>query len=318
MAQSDRSPQPLDVHRSRSERWLRSPRVSTLTEAAQFVDDLGLALVFPADRIEAPSLWEAVAGEDVEPFANGMGDDESAVWEWKDELPLHGSTWYGKFLYRRGSFLSVDLLRALYPGEGQTDDHKDLDLIREAHDIAEVLRGGPMSTAALRQHIGDRSRYDRAVGELHRSLLITSAGVEPQRSGWPAALVDLTCRVFEVGGAMDHAYATRRFLDTIMSTTPRDLARAYGWSVPTARARLEDLVAQDVAHRVDGGVYVTSGNNSPHLRKGPAPKATRKAAKAPPSTKRAREAKAPAKGAAPATTPTKVVPAPKTTPRGAS
>jgi hypothetical protein len=224
-------------------------------EAAHFVDALGAVLLFPTDRVESPSLWEAVAGPDVEPFADGMGPAESMVWEWKDELPRRGLAWYGKFLYRRGSLLSPALLAALYPGTGEPSDHRDLDLSRTAHEIAETLVGGPLTSAALRELVGDRSRYDRAVAELQRCLLVTSAGVLTQRAGWPAAILDLTCRLFDVGGRLDPDYAARRFLDTHIVSTARELARGYGWPTAEARDRLDRLVAAGLARPTTEGVY---------------------------------------------------------------
>ena len=245
----------LRLRSARAERWLPSSRVSTIDKAAQFVDDVGFALLFPAEKIEAPSLWEAVAGEDAEPFATGMDENESLVWAWKDELPRDGLAWYGKFLHRRGSLLSARLLLALYAAGGRTDDHHSIDLSREAHEIAEALRGGPLTTAALRQIVGNRSRYERAMAELHRHLLVTSAGVEAQRSGWPAGIVDLSCRIFSVGGRLDLGYAARRFLETMRYTSPRELSRAYGWSVAAARAELDGLVDAGDAVRSGGSGY---------------------------------------------------------------
>src|SRR4029450_2901092 len=77
----------LALRRERGARWLSDPPVTTLEGAGAFVAEHGLALLFPAERTVAPSLWEAVAGEDAEPFATGMGEAESRVWAWKDELP---------------------------------------------------------------------------------------------------------------------------------------------------------------------------------------------------------------------------------------
>ena len=228
-------------------RWLPASAVTTIEGAGRFVVDVGLALLFPADRITAPSLWEAVAGEDAEPFAAGMGEAESRVWAWKDELPREGLAWYGRFLYRRGSLLSPSLLAALYPGRGDMSDHRLLELSREAHEIAEALIPGPLTTAALRQLVGDRSRYDRGMSELQRSLLVTSAGVEQRGAGWPAGVVDLTCRLFDVGAGVNRAHATTRFLQTVLRATPRELSRAYGWPVTVARDELDRLVASGVA-----------------------------------------------------------------------
>ena len=95
--------------------------------------------------------------------------------------------------------------------------------------------------------IGHRGRYERAVGELHRLLLVTSAGVREHRTGWPAAVVDLTCRRFDVGGDTDHGYAAARFLDTMVEASPATLATAFGWPVPAATAALDGLVAAGLA-----------------------------------------------------------------------
>jgi hypothetical protein len=228
----------LALARTRGTRWRPARPVNSIEAAARYVDRLGFALLFPTERADAPALYEAVAGEDAIPFQNGMGPAESAVWTWKDELPAAGLAWYGRFLYGRACLLSPTLLRALYPGAGEPDDHEALELPPGSHRIVEALITGPLSSAALREIIGDRRRYDRAVNALHRNLLVTSAGVEEQRSGWPAVVLELTCRLFDVGGGPDHPYATERFLDTMVDATPAQLARAYGWPVAEARTRL--------------------------------------------------------------------------------
>jgi hypothetical protein len=226
--------------------------LASLDDAARFVDEVGLAVLFPAPGLEVPSLYEAVAGEGAVPFASGFNESEAMVWSWKDELPAAGLAWYGTFLYRRASLLSPSLLAALYAGDGQDDDHACLDLSREAHQIADALRTGPLTTAALREIVGNRSRYERAMRELNRELLVTSGGVEPQRSGWPAGIVELTCRAFDVGTGPDRAYAVRRFLTTMRSATARELARAYNWPLNTAQAELDGLVAKRTASLSDG------------------------------------------------------------------
>jgi hypothetical protein len=227
--------------RARGDRWLPVPPVAAIDEAAEYLDRVGFAVLFPAGRVEAPSLWEAVAGPDAVPFAAGMGPAESQVWTWKDELPKAGFAWYGKFVYKRASLLSPRLLTALYAGDGEPADHQAFELPDEAHRLADALMTGPLSTATLREIVGDRSRYDRAITALQRHLLVTSAGVHEYRTGWPATLVELTCRLFEVGGGPDYPYATWRFIDTMIEATPRQLAQTYGWPVATARARLDAL-----------------------------------------------------------------------------
>jgi hypothetical protein len=223
--------------------------VSTIEEAGEFVDRVGFAVLFPADRIAAPSLWEAVAGPDATPFANGMGPDEERVWTWKDELPLTGAAWYGKFVHNRASLLAPSLLAALYPGDGDPTDHEALDLPAEAHHVAEVLLTGPLTTAALREIVGDRGRYNRGIAALQRHLLVTSAGINEQSAGWPATVIDLTCRLFTVGGGVDDRYATARFAQTMVEATPSELARAFGWPIATARERLAALESGGAGRR---------------------------------------------------------------------
>jgi hypothetical protein len=248
----------LALARARGARWLPAHPVRSIEAAARFVDDVGFALLFPPDRPAGPSLWEAVAGPDAEPFAQGMGTAESMVWTWKDVLPEAGLAWYGRFVRRRASLLSPRLLAALYPGRGEPDDHRDLALSPEAQRIAEALLTGPLPSSALRELVGHRGRYDRAVQELQSHLLVTSAGVREHRTGWPAAVLDLTCRRFEVGDGPDHRYAAGRFVDTMIEAAPAELARAYGWSIALARAELDALIGAGRAERSPGGYRSTS------------------------------------------------------------
>lgn len=242
---TDTQPRPADdLARERAARWwIRGRRIGSVERAGKFVDDVGFALLFPAPATKTlgPSLWEAVADEDDEPFAEGMGDNEQKVWGWKDELPRRGLAWYGAFLNGRGSFLSPALLAALYPGEGELDDHQRLELSPAAHEIAGALAVEPMSSAALRVLLGDKNKYQRAIGELQRNLLVTTAGVQESSNGWPAALLTLTCEQFDVGGTTDHTEAAGQYLDTMLEASPADLARAFRWPTAKARELLQEL-----------------------------------------------------------------------------
>jgi hypothetical protein len=232
----------LALARARGERWLPARRIRSIAQAARFVNAVGFALLFPTERVMAPSLFEAVAGPDAEPWAQGMGPAESMVWRWKDAMPEAHLAWSGRFLHRRGSVLSPRLLAALYPGDGEPDDHRALALSPEAHRIGDALMTGPLTSSALRELIGHRSRYDRAIGELQGRLLVSSAGTQEQLAGWPAVVLELTCRLFAVGSGPDYRYAADRYLETIVEATPAQLAKAYGWTASAAGAALDDLV----------------------------------------------------------------------------
>jgi hypothetical protein len=255
----------VELGRARERRWwLSGRRIRSITRAGAFVEDVGFALLFPSDRVLVPSLWEAVAGEDAEPFANGMDLAEHRVWSWKDELPRLGLAWYGNFVAGRGSFVSPLLLRWLYPAHGGTDDHTDLDLSPTAHEIATALAEGPLPSAMLRAQIGDRSRYQRAVVELQRHLLVTTAGVHEQASGWPSAVLDLTCRRFDVGRGQDHLAAAELFIGVVLDASARDLARTFRWPVDQAREQLDALATS--ARAVQSGSRYRTPSIAGHFR----------------------------------------------------
>jgi hypothetical protein len=113
-----------------------------------------------------------------------MGANEQKVWAWKDELPSRGLAWYGTV-----------------PGRAR--------LVSVAGPNGDRLSYGELAAAV--------NRYQRAIVELQRHLLITTAGMREQRTGWLSALVELTCRRFDVGGGQDHGIAVRQFLDTMLA-----------------------------------------------------------------------------------------------------
>lgn len=196
----------------------------SLESAAEFIEAAGLVLLFPAARVKLPSLWDAVAQPGKIPFEHGMGEAESLVWLWKDELPLRSMAWYGKFALGRACLLAPDLLAALYPGQGTDTDHLLFELSQPAHQIAEVLIDEQQPSATLRAIVG-RKAYDKGMAELQRNLLVTNAGVRRQTTGWPTALVDLTCRRFAVGGRHDISYAMNRLNRSVPDATRAEIAR---------------------------------------------------------------------------------------------
>src|SRR5438094_690781 len=185
----------MELAAERAKRWWQTrPPVRTIQRAAAFVDDVGLALLFPARGVELPSLYNAAS----ERLADNLwtvewGPEAERVWQWKDELPLGGRAWYGKFLGGRASLLSPALLADLYPRSGRPDDFTKAPLGEDARRIAEVvLLSGPTSTAALREELGldgkkGQARFSRALAELGRHLVVTNFGVEDHGPGWPAA-----------------------------------------------------------------------------------------------------------------------------------
>jgi hypothetical protein len=246
----------VDLQAARAKRWWHTARpIRSLERAAAFVDHVGFALLFPTRDVPLPSLYNAAteraAGTawDIE-----WGPDAERIWGWKDELPRRGLAWYGKLVYGRGSFVSPSLLADLYPRSGRPDDFTEATLSEDARRIAEMLLlSGPTSTGTLREALGmegkkRQSRFSTAVAELGRQLVVTNYGVEEQGGGWPAAVLELTARAFEVParGPLERRRlrATETFVRTMIEADPTQLSKAFAWPLAQARRYLESAKAR--------------------------------------------------------------------------
>jgi hypothetical protein len=231
-----------------------------------FLDDVGFALLFGAERIALPSLYHAAADRPVLDLGTEWGAVAERVWGWKDELPLRGLAWYGRFLRGRASFLALDLLADLYPREGHPEDALDAQLSPDAEKVVKILlRSGPQSTMVLREALdaeGSRgaARFESSVRELGRALVVTNHGTRDEGSGWPSAVLELTARAFPIPRRRPpeeerRRRAARRFLDTMLSARPYELGNTFGWRAGPAREVLESLVDSGKAVRA-GPAYV--------------------------------------------------------------
>ena len=254
-----------DIAQARAKRWwLTRRKIGSIRRAAAFVEDVGFALLFPKAGIALPSLWE-VATEQA--FQEGdWGPDAERVWGWKDELPLEGLAWYGRFLRGRPSFLSPSLLVDLYPRAGRPDDFEEATLSRDAYRIARILlRSGPQPTSALREALAIEGRkggeaFTAAVAELERELIVTHLGTEDEGAGWPSAVLELTVRAFRIPKRRNaegaELRAARRFLDTMIEARPFEHGNAFGWGAKRARSALEKLVDRNEADREGPGYRI--------------------------------------------------------------
>jgi hypothetical protein len=260
-------PDPGDLAAARAERWWWTGRpVRSLDRAAAFLDDVGFALLLGAERVVLPTLYHAAADRPVMELRTEWGAMAERVWGWKDELPLQGRAWYGRFVRGRASFLAPDLLADLYPREGHPEDALDAGLSPDAAKVVKILlRSGPQSTVVLREAldaVGSRggARFEASVRELGRALVVTNHGTRDEGSGWPSAVLELTARAFPVPRRRPpeeerRRRAALRFLDTMLSARPYELGNAFRWRAGPAREVLESLVDSGEAVRA-GPAYV--------------------------------------------------------------
>ncbi len=181
-------------------------RVKTVEQAAAWVDQVGLGLLFPNGDYVLPSLWEAVHGDPVVEW--GVQDENgkwhftpemAKVWSWKDELPRRRLACVGLHVARTSSLVAPRLVPSVYALTGRSgelgDFRDELDgLEREVAEAALEL-GRPTTRRELRLLVGaDKRQTDKAVNTLQRKLVLTNAGVSEQDAGWASTLHDLFAR----------------------------------------------------------------------------------------------------------------------------
>jgi winged helix DNA-binding protein len=169
--------------------------VRTLEQAAAWLDEVGVALLFPNGDYVLPSLWEAVAGHPMMQWGVQRDDgkweftpETAKVWTWKDDLPEQRLACVGLHVVRTTGLVAPRLVSAVYviAGEPELDG-----LEAEIADAARSLRR-PATRRELRMLVGaDKRLGDRAVNALQRKLVLTNAGLDTEGAGWGATLHDL-------------------------------------------------------------------------------------------------------------------------------
>ena len=182
--------------------------VSTVEEAAAWLEEAGIALLFPKPDYVLPSLWEAVAGrteldwairDEQEQFVSFTPEMEK-VWRWKDELPRRRLACIGLHVVRTTGLVAPELVPAVYAltgRRGAPDDFRDEELDPLEHELAEVALelGRPTTRRELRLLVHREKReVDKAVNALQRKLIFTNAGRDEEDRGWAATLHDLFAR----------------------------------------------------------------------------------------------------------------------------
>jgi len=219
-------------------------RVRTLAQAAAWVDEVGVAVLYPNGDYVLPSLWEAVTGH------ADMSWEAPAtwtVWGWKDELPARQLACVGLHVVRTTGLVAPRLLSAVYALAGEPELEG---LEAEIADAARSLRR-PATRRELRLLVGaDKRLGDRAVNALQRKLVLTNAGVDTEGSGWGATLHDLFERRWKAKlrriPAREEALASlgRAVVGACGELSAADLAAALRVRRREATATLELLEAE--------------------------------------------------------------------------
>jgi chromosome segregation and condensation protein ScpB len=234
--------------------------ISSLEEAAAFVDRVGIAVAWGKADLVLPSLWRGIAGPDADwairdetGKAIEFSPEFQRLWRWKDELPERRLACAGKHFGSAALLIAPRLLAAAYALTGRSgvpEDFRDDELESLEREVAEaVLENEPLTGPELRWLLGttDRKAVDRAVARLQRRLVLTNAGAAEQAQGWRAIRQDVFARRWRKSlrrlPAEDEA---RRVLALAVAAAAdevsvADVAGALGWRRKQAESVLTEL-----------------------------------------------------------------------------
>jgi hypothetical protein len=224
--------------------------VGTVAQAAGWVDEVGLALLFPKADVVLPSLWEQVNGSRAENWSIREPDgsfvrwtDEMAfLWGAKDELPAQGLVCVGKHVAKVASCVSRSFLPTVVAAGGG-DEPEGVELA-----VVELIRDeGPLTAPQLRRLTRlPKKEIDKAVARLHHRLVLTNSHLVEQSGPWGALAHDLLARkwglpVHLAGRDEARRELARHVLKQAGELTAADLGGALGWRRKEAATVLEEI-----------------------------------------------------------------------------
>ena len=223
--------------------------VRTVEAAAAWVDEVGLALLFPKADVVLPSLWEQVNGSPADNWA--IRDDEgnfvrwsdelAFLWGAKDELPGAGLVCVGKHVARVATCVAPRLLPLLVAAAEPVEPSLDEQAVEDA-----IAAEGPLTGPQLRGLTGlAKKEVDRIVAILHRRLVLTNSHLVEQDGPWGAIAHDLLARKWDVREGPERKEARRELARLVLELagelTAADLAGPFGWPRQATAAVLDSV-----------------------------------------------------------------------------
>jgi hypothetical protein len=263
-----KTPTKQDLLAAREVRYCRrmNLRLKDQQQAVDFVNDAGFCFLFPIQKVEMPSLWDAIAGRVVKTYPDHKGYEIERTWGWKDESLDKKWWYYGKLIRDKATLISLNFLPNFYAlsenfGDYEHDyleEYKTGQLTSEAKQVYEaLLKNGALDAVRLRReaHLSsdaNKSRFDKALTDLQTGLKVLPVGVAPVGAWRYAFIYEVLPRWYpEIPGQaqqISRAEARRRILDqylrnVIFSTVPL-AARVFGWSIKETQQTADILAGE--------------------------------------------------------------------------
>lgn len=231
-------------------RTLNTSRLRNPQEAVEFVNQRGFIFFWPVKGVTLPSLWCAVAGD--RPVADGHDDPGHISWSWKDQM-LDKRVWfYGRFLHKRNTLISLQTapyFYALSPNFGDPEleisdqYHQGLIPLEVKLIFEALLEKGPLDSLALRReaHLSGKNSntpFNRALDLLQRDFKVMPTAIAEVGTWKYAFVYDLThryhpelleqSRFISENQARDHLVTC--FFNSVGAASEKQVQSLFGWT----------------------------------------------------------------------------------------
>lgn len=270
----------LQAHRARTFNLPPFKKLSTPTQALDFVGARGFVYFWPIKGVVLPSLWVAVAGD--RPVPNEHDDPGHMTWRWKDDALDKRIWYYAKVLRRKATLISLEMAPYFYalsenygsPEEDYLIAYQEGRLPQSAKQVYEaILDNGPLNSVELRRAArltnAKDSEFNKALELLQADFKILPVGVA-QAGSWNYAFIyELTARHYpnlpEQARLLSEAQARTRLLECYFASVGaaqlRDVVKLFNWPKSlverTVHKMLETGEIVQATHPTANGEWLT-------------------------------------------------------------
>lgn len=263
----------FNSHRARTYNLPPYKKLSSPTQALDFINARGFIYFWPIKGIDFPSLWTAVAGD--RPVPNEHDDPGHVTWGWKDNALDQRIWYYAKVLRRKATFISLELAPYFYALTENYGDYKEDYLIpyedgrlpQGAKQVYEaILDNGPLNTVDLRPMArmsnAKDSEFNKALEVLQADFKILPVGVAKAGAWNYSFIYEIAARYYpdlpEQARHIGEAEARKKLLDlyfqSVGAAQMKDLNKMFRWGT--------ELTARTVRRLVEASQIVEDATRS--------------------------------------------------------
>ena len=270
----------LTTHRTRTFNLPPFKRLSSPTQAKNFVNKRGFVYFWPIKGIDMPSLWTAVAGD--RPVADKHDDPGHITWGWKDNSLDKKIWYYGKILRKKATMISLDIAPYFYalsenygsPEEDYLLTYEEGRMTQASKQVYEaILSEGALNTLDLRRAANltnaKDSEFNKALEYLQSDFKILPVGVS-DAGAWkysfiyqlvPRHFPDLPDQARVIGEGEARTKLLELYFESVGAAQEKDAFKLFRWKKELVTRTITGLVKKrtlvEAEHSKHKGVWYT-------------------------------------------------------------